>query len=284
MELVQGEFLTPGLRGLYTGALKRSWRLFSKSEVTRSVPAAGLMVLRPWEYIEARLFFYRTWEPEITRLVQGKIEPGDVAIDIGANVGYYSLVMSRLAGPAGRVYAAEPSPSIRARLERHLELNGVRNVVVLPFGVSNRSEERYLKLSGESNCGDTHFVDDPDAPNIEGRLPLRRLTDLVPAADLQRCALIKVDVEGMEVEVLEDMLENLPLMRRKLTICAEIRRFEPSAERVDGLVARFREAGFELLRLDNRYRHADYARDAARPPERADRLPDGQHDVAFVRA
>lgn len=284
MELVQGEFLTPGLRGLYTGALKKSWRLFSRSEVTRSVPAAGLMVLRPWEYIEARLFFYRTWEPEITRLVQAKLQPGEVAIDIGANVGYYSLVMSRLVGPGGKVYAAEPSPSIRTRLERHLALNGVRNVVVLPFGVSNRSEERYLKLSGEDNCGDTHFVDDPGEANLEGRLPLRRLTDLVPAEDLQRTALIKIDVEGMEVEVLEDLLENIPLMRRKLTICAEVRRFGPSAERVDGLVARFREAGFELLRLDNRYRHADYARAAARPPERADRLPDGQHDVAFVRA
>lgn len=283
MELVRGEFLAPGLRGLYTGALKRSWRMFSRSEVTRTVPAAGLMMLRPWEYIEARLFFYRTWEPEITRVIQGCVEPGDVAIDIGANVGYYSLVMSRLAGPAGAVYAVEPSPSIRARLERHLELNGVRNVVVLPFGVSNRSEERYLKLSGESNCGDTHFVDDPGEANIEGRLPLRRLVDLVPAADLARCGLIKVDVEGMEVEVLEDLLENLPLMRRKLTICAEIRRFESSAERVDGLVRRFREAGFELLRLDNRYGHADYARAAARPPERAERLPDGQHDVALVR-
>lgn len=283
MELVRGEFLAPALRGVYTGAMKRSWRFFARSELTRPVPGAGMMVLRPWEYIEARLFFYRVWEPEITRLIERKIAPGDVAIDIGANVGYYTLLMARLAGADGRVYAAEPSPSIRARLERHLELNALTNVVVLPFGVSNRTEERWLQLSRENNSGDSHFVDDAGAANLEGKLPLRRLADLVPAEDLARAALIKVDVEGMEAEVLEDLLANLAALPRRVSICAEIRRQQAGATRIDALVEAFRQAGFELYRLDNRYGHADYARGVRRPPERMTDLPLGQHDVAFVR-
>jgi FkbM family methyltransferase len=284
MELVRGEFLAPKLRGVYTGVMKRSWRLISSAEVLTEVPGAGRMVLRPWEFIEARLYFYRTWEPAITRFVEGRLRRGDVAIDIGANVGYYSLLMSRLVGPGGRIYAAEPSPSIRARFERHLELNRVGNVVVLPFGISDRSEERYLKLSGESNCGDAHFVDDPDEDNVEGRLPLRRLVDVVPAEDLARAALIKVDVEGMEVEVLGDLAGNLGLLPRRVAVCAEIRRYGPSLARIDAVIAAFLDAGFELYRLDNRYGHADYARDDSRPPERVDLLAMGQHDVAFVRS
>ena len=283
MELVRGEYLPPRIRGVYTGALKRSWRLFSKSEVRAVIPGAGVMALRPWEFIEARLYFYRTWEPAITRLIESKIQPGDVAIDVGANVGYYSLLMSRLVGPSGRVYAAEPSPSIRARLDRHLDLNAVGNVVVLPYGISNRTEERYLKLSGESNCGDAHFVDDPDEANVEGCLPLRRLVDVVPAEDLARAALVKIDVEGMEAEVLGDLLDNLDLLPRRVTVCAELRRPAAAAERVDGLVDRFRAAGFDLYRLDNRYGHAVYARGESLPPERVEALEVGQHDVAFVR-
>jgi FkbM family methyltransferase len=283
MELVRGEYLPPRLRGVYTGALKRSWRLFSKSEVRAQIPGVGVMALRPWEFIEARLFFYRTWEPAITRVIESTIEPGDVAIDIGANVGYYTLLMSRRVGPGGRVYAAEPSPSIRARLERHLELNDVRNVVVLPFGISNRTEERYLKLSGESNCGDAHFVDDPDEANLEGRLPLRRLVDVVPSEDLARASLIKIDVEGMEMEVLGDLVENLAALPRRVTLCAELRRPAAAADEVDALIDRFRQAGFDLYRLDNRYGHAVYAKGDSLPPERVEALGLGQHDVAFVR-
>ena len=284
MELLRGEYLPTKLRGVYTGAMKRSWRLFSNADVEAMIPGVGVMALRPWEFIEARLFFYRTWEPAITRLVAAKIEPGDTVIDIGANVGYYTLLMSRLVGPTGRVYAAEPSPSIRARLERHLELNRVENVVVLPFGISNRTEERYLQLSSESNCGDAHFVDDPAFANIEGRLPLRRLTDVVPPQDLARTRLIKVDVEGMEMSVLSDLLDNLDAMPRRLTICAELRRPASATEEVDQLVDSFRAAGFALYRLDNRYGHADYARGVSMPPEPVtEALAVGQHDVAFVR-
>jgi FkbM family methyltransferase len=263
--------------------MKRSWRLFSNKEVTRAIPDAGAMTLRPWEYIEARLFFYRIWEPEITRFIDAHLGPGDVAIDIGANIGYYSLLMSRKVGPRGKVYAAEPSPSIRARLEHNIAINNLQNVVVLPYGISNKAEERYLQLSSSDNSGESRFVDDPTEKNLEGKLPLRRLVDLVPAEALARASLVKVDVEGMEVEVLEDLLDNLGVFPGKISICAEVRRFGDGAARVDALIDRFRRAGFVLYRFDNRYLHSDYAKQTSRAPQLMEALPEGQHDVAFVR-
>jgi len=283
VELVRGEFLPATLRGFYTGAMKKSWRLFSKREVTCAIPDAGAMTLRPWEYIEARLFFYRIWEPEITRFIEANTRSGDVVIDIGANIGYYTLLMGRKVGPSGKVYAAEPSPSIRERLEHNIRINQLQNVTVLPYGISNKTEERYLQLSSTDNSGESRFVDNPEEKNLEGCLPLRRLVDLVPAEDLARTSLIKIDVEGMEYEVIEDLLDNIDLFPAKIAICAEVRRFGDTAQRVDAQIERFRKAGFVLYRFDNRYLHSDYAKQNSQPPEMVEALGEGQHDVAFVR-
>jgi FkbM family methyltransferase len=283
MELIRGEFLPAWARVIYIRAMMRAWRQFARSEPIRRIPNAGLMRLRPWEYIETRLFFYRAWEPEITRFILRGLSQGDIAIDIGANVGYYSLLMSQAVSSSGKVYAVEPSRSICERLKRNIALNELSNVVVLNYGISNKAEERYFQLSGDTNCGTSHFVDGPNEGNIEGKLPLRRLVDVIPMADLGRATLIKIDVEGMEIEVLEDLLDILELFPAKITICVELRRDGGASSPADDIVRRFRKAGFVLYTIDNRYTLSAYAKGNWRQPKAVDCLPDGQHDLAFVR-
>src|SRR5262245_25225023 len=63
------------------------------------------------------------WEPAITQYVRTRLRAGDTFIDVGANIGYFTLLASRLVGPTGHVYAIEASPSIYQRLTRNVGLN-----------------------------------------------------------------------------------------------------------------------------------------------------------------
>lgn len=82
------------------------------------------------------------WEPSATAIVRDLLAPGDVVVDIGAHVGCFSLLASGAVGPAGRVFALEPSPARHRELQRNLALNGVTNVVagdaVVPSGLHRR--------------------------------------------------------------------------------------------------------------------------------------------------
>jgi FkbM family methyltransferase len=137
------------------------------------------------------------YEPLVTHTVRQLLRPGDVAVDVGANHGWYSLVMAHAVGPAGAVHAIEPLPPLTAALRRNLALNPGLEVEV--HAVAAGAEQGTLEL---------HVF--PDLPHGHtsaatlGRdryethtVPRRRLDELLPAAP----TLVKVDVEGYEPEV-----------------------------------------------------------------------------------
>jgi len=182
--------------------------------------------------------------------------------------------MSRSVGEAGHVYAVEPSPEIRERLLANLELNRIANVTVVPYGISDRSERRMFTLS-KANHGASHF----DAPSEDG-LELRRLSEVIPEAELTRVSLIKIDVEGMELQVMRDILKLLPRLPPDVTITAELR----IDDTLKALLAQFRLLGFRTMLLKNDYKMWRYSRGEVSDPEPVEQqLPVGQHDVALVR-
>jgi FkbM family methyltransferase len=175
-------------------------------------------------------------------------------------------------GAEGRVYAIEPSPEIRLRLEDALHRNGIRNVVVVPYGISDRIERRSFTIS-TANLGASKF----GAPSEDG-LELRRLADVIPAEDLARLSFMKIDVEGMEDAVMRDVAGLLADLPRSLTLCAELRVNAAMRE----VLAPFCDAEFRFLHIPNRYTMFDYpAHPTATEP--CPELPDGQFDFALVR-
>lgn len=136
-----------------------------------------------------------TYEHEKQRAFVEAITPGSVVFDLGAHVGYYSLLASALTGPEGRVFAFEPSPRNLGYLREHLRLNKVSNVTVIDAAVSD-------------SAGFAFF--DPSPCNAMGCLadsgPLRvrtvTLDELTAAGELPAPDFIKVDVEGAERRVL----------------------------------------------------------------------------------
>ena len=92
---------------------------------------------------------YGIHEPIETKLVEGEINKGDVVLDVGANVGYFTLIFARLVGPNGKVYAFEPDPDNFALLKKNVEMNGYKNVVLVQNAVSDKIEDVQLHLVPE---------------------------------------------------------------------------------------------------------------------------------------
>jgi FkbM family methyltransferase len=278
-------FMLPvDVKALYVKAVSRAWGALSKKSTIQGVPEIGLMNLNPFDVIGSRLFFYGTWEPVISEFVQKHLQQAQnaAAIDIGANIGYYTLMFSHLVGLRGTVYSIEPSPAIRQRLQQNIALNHLDNIKIVPYGISNQTEVRTFHLNTGRNLGFSHFGEASVQDEVgRSALELRRLTDVVPPEDLARTAIIKVDVEGMEYQVLTHLFDNIALFPQQLLILAELRIDEGGP--MESLARDFTDKGFETYLLPNRYDHAFYAASTRVQPKRIQDLPYGQHDLAFLR-
>ena len=140
------------------------------------------------------------------------VRPGDVCIDIGANLGYYARTISRLAGPAGRGYAVEPVAPIRKVLSRNLRR--CINTEILPYALG--TESRPVVMGNDSARETGYFGTGQNFVNDSGRpagtvftATMRRGSELFAA--LGRLDFIKCDIEGYEVVVMREMQ---PLLER----------------------------------------------------------------------
>jgi FkbM family methyltransferase len=160
--------------------------------------------------------FFGTYEPELREIFRAVLPKGGVAIDIGANVGWHTLLMAHLVGDKGRVLAAEANPSVRGRLETNLCLNRFGQVEVMPYAIadSERTVEFYGPGAEDADSGNGHVVMD-GAIRQHGtiRVEARRLDTIVSAAKIERLDLIKIDVEGFEWPVLQGAQESIAKFR-----------------------------------------------------------------------
>ncbi len=141
------------------------------------------------------------------------LEPGSTFVDIGSNVGFFSLLAARLVGPTGRVYSFEPDPCICECLTRSARANELEQLTTFQYALSDREDELtfYRAKDGTGNS----LV--PEAPGHEGRYEgtLRaRVTTLdrllaEGRVDASKIRLLKVDVEGEELRTVSGMRHTL---------------------------------------------------------------------------
>ncbi len=137
--------------------------------------------------------YFGEMEPEQTAAMAGAIRPGNVFFDIGANVGYYTVLASRLVGEAGKVVAFEPVPRNIEFLRQHIELNSAANVILKPLAVSDRQGTVRFSLGPDSAMG--HIGEDGEL-----EVATTTLDDVVSELGLMP-DVMKIDVEGAEREV-----------------------------------------------------------------------------------
>jgi FkbM family methyltransferase len=140
-------------------------------------------------------------------LRQGQfIRPGDIVIDIGANIGCFTLLASRAVGPTGRVIAVEPESSTFTSLQRNIELNRCENVVARRFAVGRSSGTVQLHV-GQNALFNSIFntVGGTPTGSVAQQVPLITLAELMDALKIAHCNYLKVDCEGAEYDIFSHM-------------------------------------------------------------------------------
>lgn len=157
-------------------------------------------VLAPLDdFVGRAAWFCGDLDPKITALVRRFLRPGDVFLDIGANLGVVTVPAARAVGRAGRVHAFEPNPEIAGLLRRSLAKNELSNVTVHECALG-RTEERLTLVLREHNAGASALS--RRAGDAGVIVPVRRLDDLAREAGIDRVDMIKLDIEGFEAEAL----------------------------------------------------------------------------------
>jgi FkbM family methyltransferase len=167
--------------------------------VVRSGSARGLrLVIDPQHQ---KFYWTGTYERAVQVAFEELLRPGDTVWDVGAHIGFFSLLASRLVGPNGCVHAFEPIAANRERLLASLELNGATNVAVHDCALSDTPGERILFACGASETWT--LIERGEAEGI----PIRCKTIDELAASGPPPTLVKIDAEGAEVDVLRGGLE-----------------------------------------------------------------------------
>lgn len=148
------------------------------------------------------------YEPEVTLTAKRLIKTGDIVIDIGANIGYYTLLFAKLVGNDGKVYAFEPDPDNFTLLKKNVEINGYKNIILEQKAVTNKNGTINLYLS-ETNFGN-HKIYNSNEKRRHIEVECIKLDDYANKYfKNKKVNVIKIDTEGAEYSVIEGMTSTL---------------------------------------------------------------------------
>lgn len=157
--------------------------------------------LKGWRWIVGSAnhgYWLGSFEHEKQKAFCAAIKKGQTVYDLGANVGFYSLLASARVGTQGHVFSFEPVPRNLEFLRKHLELNGVTNCTVWEAAVGSSEGEASFDFGGGPSQG--HLT---SSDNAALRVKTVKLDDLVASGKLLPPDLIKCDIEGAEFEALK---------------------------------------------------------------------------------
>ncbi len=203
-----------------------------------------------------RLSYARTNDFEAAFLLR-QIRGGQTVVDVGANIGYYTLVFARAVGPSGHVFAFEPEPGNFDLLHQNIGRNGYENVTSEPKAISDVSGTTALFLSNTHGGAHRVYASKECANSVE--VAVTTLDDYFQEAAC-RIALVKVDTEGAEPLVLKGMQESLRL-NPGIRLFLE---FNPAGlveqgTPPDDFLQMLRDAGFKVYHVDSDSRTVELA-------------------------
>jgi FkbM family methyltransferase len=147
------------------------------------------------------------FDPAERAALANALKPGDTAVDIGSNIGAYTLFMAGLVGALGRVLAVEPQPAVLARLRVNCSFNPDLKIDIAATALGDRDGEAHFELN-PTNQGESKLI-------VRGTgtiaVPLTTLQAALTSRGIDRVAALKIDVEGAEPEVLLPFFANAPI-------------------------------------------------------------------------
>lgn len=166
-------------------------------------------------------YWLGTYEPELQDVVSDLVHPGQIVYDIGANIGFITLLFAKRIGSKGHVYAFETLPHNVTRLKNHIESNSLENLVtVIHAAVQDRSGEAEFLIGPSSGTGKVEgsagrsSVDYEESIQVDGI----SIDDFIEGPDNPLPDIVKIDIEGGEILALPGMVKLLRKHRPILLI------------------------------------------------------------------
>lgn len=213
--------------------------------IKRNISSDLILELDITKKTQRQIFLDKVYEPHITMFLEKNLSKGSTFFDIGANVGYYSILASKLVGKGGHVFAFEPEAKNFESLKNNILLNNCKNITPFKKAIANQSGKSKLHIHPSNEGG--HSIE-----QLEGSLDYQQVETISFDAfqkelfvDNASSVVIKIDVEGFELEVLKGMKSNL-IRNDAPTIVCEVSRH---TKEVFDLV---RSCGYKIYSFDNR--------------------------------
>ena len=199
-----------------------------------------------------RSIYFEVYEPEDVTLVADLVGPGDICLDVGANVGFYALQMARCVGNTGTVHAFEADARVAAMLEKNRDLNGAARVLrIHRKAVSSADGEAVFYSSATERSGWGSLVKFDDIAAKEVRVPTIKLDSFLDAEGIRKVAFMKMDIEANEPEALAGATQALR-DRRFAHILIEFNgvRLSERGKSLDDMLRIFSDVGYQPVRLN----------------------------------
>jgi len=240
------------------------------------------------DLIQRYIYMFGVWEPHMTAWLSRRLRPGDTFVDIGANIGVFSVLASQLVGNEGKVVAIEASPVFHQRLLQQARLNECRNIRAVNAAVSDTHKTLTFVLASSRNMGANSIVpyDGPAESTFE--IEAYPLPELLDPSEIAKARVIKIDVEGAEGSVIRGLAPMLDKLRPDAEITVEVtpERMAQLGDSADELLKTMTEAGFHVYRLHNDYAPESYpsaVRGGISAPARWRGPIEGESDLIFSR-
>jgi len=183
---------------------------FSRTVTARHLPLGLCLQGYKRDAVGRGLYRRHVHEPGLTKFLIDRFsnKPGSNFLDLGANIGYFTCLLGKLAGSTGRVVSVEPEPNNRELLLSNIKGNGLSNVTVHACAVGDKDGVAKMGVYKAANRG-RHSLVDLESCKQFIEVPVRRVDDLVIDSGVSSWSLIKMDVEGYEPFVFEGAPETL---------------------------------------------------------------------------
>lgn len=241
---------------LYNAVAEHLWWL--ETTVEARMVFGGTLQVDASDIVGKHIYYFGIWEPKLTRWIQRRLRPGDLFVDVGANVGYYSLLASKLVGDTGKVVAIEALPQTFSGLEQNLRKNKVGNVRTVNAAAWDKPDKVKIFTRQEGLAGSTTLMFEwADKWHLKKQLEIdaKPLSAILTREEIQAARLIKIDVEGAEWRVLSEMASWLERTRADLEIAVEISRsmMQAQGKTFQEILALFSRFGMRAYRIENDY-------------------------------
>jgi FkbM family methyltransferase len=234
---------------------KRGWKYFQSllrlfriaTKVYKKKIFNGLFLyVNATDHIQKSVFWYGYYEKNVSLLWQSLIKEDSIVVDIGANIGYFSLLAAAKAR-SGRVISFEPVSLFRKQMAKNLDLNSVHNFELLPYCVSNKNELREVFIAGDDNLGMSGLHPPENFSGNKETVECIVIDDWRKNRSLPPVNFLKIDIEGAEKKALEGMTQ---LLRNDQPVIF--------IEIIDSLLSKFSSSATEIYSLLEQHHYKAY--------------------------